>query len=117
MNKANIQSVWGTATNATELPETRFAIQQDGSATLASAQANDQMLHQQRLMALDKVVQNDDLNLKAFIHHEAPVQKVGVDHHEDLDQRVLQYFGLKTGNGVEYFGWKKVEPRYSCYGE
>lgn len=116
MTRPNIQSQWGTANNATELPETRFAVQQDGSKTLAMAQAKDQAHFQHHLLELNKVTQDNDLTLKAFIHHEAPAQKLGVDHFEPLDQRWLQYFGLKTGHGVDYFGWQQRQPKYSCYG-
>jgi hypothetical protein len=103
------------ATNATDLPETRFQMQQDASATFAANKVAGEALFQERFQNLTKPVDGRYLDINQ-LPIRTPLQ-YGVAHFEPLDTRVLQHFGLKTGGGYDQFGWLPYQKKYSCYGE
>lgn len=108
---------WESSTNASDPAMMRYASQQDTSVAFNSEDMANQAVFQRNFQNLEKSVDTNNLYMKAFDFHKVrPQLEYGVDHYEPLDPRVLQYFGLSTGGGVDPLPPIAYPKRYSAYG-
>ena len=105
-------------TNASDPMMARYAKQVD--STVMMGQNNDACRAEfnKNFQELNKSVDGDDLHIKPFVYHKVrPMGELGVDHYAPLGTRALQYFGLKTGNGVDPFAPIPYPRKFSAFGE
>jgi hypothetical protein len=117
MSSGNKKSFW-EQTNAGDPIMMRYDKPADASVSMAANNAAGQAAFQNNFQSLKKSVENDDLFLKAFVYHEVkPRLYYGIDHYEQAPQRALQYFGLKSGGGIDPLPPIQYPQRYSLAGE
>ena len=105
---------WQSQTNAHDTKVTREQIQPDTTKKLEFQSAGDKAAFEKNYFNLTKAVDGRFIN--PYEHHERPVQELGIDHYEPTNTLVKEYFGLKTGGGVDPFTPIVRHKRYSCYG-
>ena len=109
---------WLSSTNAADPSMTRYNQQVDSTdAFVSNTQANENAFRQ-NFMTLDKNVDGNSLFVKAYEFHEVRANgQLGYDHCDPANPRWLQYFGLKTGGGVDPFTPIPYPKKYSTCGE
>lgn len=105
---------WQSQTNEFDTPVMREQIQQDATEKLGFQNVGDAAAFEKNYYNLTKAVDGTFVN--PYEHHERPLQELGIDHCEPLNPRILPYFGVKTGDGVDPLPPIVQHKRYSCYG-
>jgi hypothetical protein len=104
-------------TNNDQIAEVRYSSQHNSTTNFANNKVKTENQFLQNFTNLNRN-DTDDLLMKAYLHREGVNGKFGFAHHTELDRRAIQFFGLKTGPGPQYFreftGSKKC---YGMYGE
>ena len=109
---------WTGATNAGDFSMMRHNKQVDSTVMMGQNNAVNTAEFNKNFQTLNKSVDSDDLHIKPYIYHKVrPMGELGVDHYFPMNTRVLQYFGLKTGGGVDPFAPIPYPKRYSAFGE
>jgi hypothetical protein len=112
------KSFWKGENNASDPSMMRYNKPADASVSMGANNAANQATFQRNFQELNKSVDNNDLFLKPFVFHEVKPQLYwGIDDYEQTNQRSLQYFGLKTGGGIDPLPPIQYPKRYSVFGE
>lgn len=107
-----------SATNASDPSMMRHAQQVDSTVMMGQNNATNLAQFNKNFQGLQKSVDGDDLHIKPFVFHEVrPNGQLGVDHYAPLNTRCLQYFGLKSGGGIDPFSNIPYPRKFSAFGE
>lgn len=102
--------------NNDQLPQSRYSIQQDATKTFTNNKAKAESHFLKNFVDLNRN-QTDNLLMKPFVYRENNNGKYGYAHHQPLDTRVIQFFGMKTSTHPQPFAWNKQPKAYTLMGE
>ena len=108
---------WLSSTNSADPSMTRYNKPVNSTdAFVSNTQANESAFRK-NFSTLDKSVDGNSLFIKAYEFHEVRANgQLGYDHYDPLNTRALQYFGLRTGGGVDPFPPIPYPKKFTCYG-